>query len=98
MTAWRINGIIQGVVLNISIPPEIEAKLRTRAQAAGKDLPAYVSGLVKQWVERPVSLEELSGPIAKAFAESGMTEDELAEFLEEEKHAMRAERNAGRGG
>jgi hypothetical protein len=42
----------------------------------------------------PRSVKEISGPIAEAFARSGMTEEQLAEFLEQEKHAMRAERRA----
>jgi hypothetical protein len=42
----------------------------------------------------PRSIREISGPVAEAFAKSGMTEDQLAEFLEEKKHAMRAERRA----
>ncbi len=84
------------MVLSISIPPETEAKLKARAEAAGEDLPAYITRLVTQAVESP-TIEQLSGPIAKAFADSGMTEDELVDFLEAEKHAMRAERRAGQG-
>ena len=44
------------------------------------------------------SLEELSGPVAEAFRKSGMTEDELSDLLEEEKHRMRAERGNKRAG
>ena len=39
----------------------------------------------------------ISGPVAEAFADSGMSEEELSEWLEAEKHAMRAERRGGRG-
>jgi hypothetical protein len=37
-------------------------------------------------------LREVSGPIGAAFSRSGMSEDQLSDFLEAEKHAMRAER------
>jgi len=38
---------------------------------------------------RKASLDELLKPVRLAFAASGMTDDELAELLEYEKHAMR---------
>jgi len=37
-------------------------------------------------------ISDISGPIAEEFARSGITEKELGEFLEREKHAMRNER------
>jgi len=36
-------------------------------------------------------LDAILQPVRNAFAASGMTEDELAEFLEVEKHAMRGD-------
>ncbi len=81
------------MVLRLSISPEAEAKLRARAAAAGVDLELYAVRQLEVEARRAM-LEELSGPIAKAFEESGMTEDELGEYLEQEKHAMRAERPA----
>jgi hypothetical protein len=43
-------------------------------------------------------LLEISGPIGQAFSQSGMSEDELSDFLEAEKHAMRDERRKKAGG
>jgi hypothetical protein len=82
------------MVLSISIPPEAEAKLKLRAAARGQDLPAYVSSLITHFTEAPTPLEELSGPIYQRFLESGMTDDELGELLEQAKHEMRTERRA----
>ena len=84
------------MVLSISIPPEAEAKLRSRAAASGQDLPSYVSRLVSQFAASPVRLEELSGPVQQRFIESGMTDDELSDLLERAKHEARKERRAGR--
>lgn len=81
-----------GMVLSLSISPEAEAKLSEKAAAAGVDLQTYAAQQLERVAKAPPSLAELSGPVAEAFAESGMSEDELAEFLEGEKHAMRAER------
>ena len=87
-------GICQ-VVLSISISGEAEATLRAKAAMAGVDPASYVSTLVEQSaVGRIPSIAEISGPIAEEFEASGMTEEELADILEDAKHAMRAERRA----
>jgi hypothetical protein len=82
------------MVLNLSISTEAEAKLKARALAAGVDLETYAATLVEQIAEQPLSLKEISGPIAEDFAKSGMTDDELSDLLEEAKHEMRAEARA----
>ena len=84
------------MVLTISIPPEAEAKLKMRAAASGEDLAQYVARLVAHFAEPPTPLEKLSGPIYQRFLESGMTDDELGDLLEEAKHELRAERRARR--
>jgi hypothetical protein len=86
------------MVLNLSLSPEAEASLKAKAAAAGVDPATYAARQLEQ-LARPVqSLKEISGPIAEEFAKSGMSEDELSEFLETEKHAMRVERRAKRAG
>lgn len=82
------------MTLSITIPRELEERLKTRAAASGEDLSSYVSRLVTYFGEPPLTLDELSGPIHQAFLESGMTEEELVELLERAKHEMRAERRA----
>ena len=85
---------MMSMVLNISISPEAEATLRAKAAAAGVDVATYAARHLELMAASPRSLKEISGPIGEAFAQSGMTEDELAEFLEQEKHSMRAQRRA----
>ena len=82
--------------MSISIPlsPEAEAKLREKAAAVGEDITAYAAGVLERSAKQPVSLEEISGPIAEQFQQSGMTEDELSQFLEDAKHEMRRQRRA----
>jgi hypothetical protein len=84
-----------GMVLSLSISAETEARLKARAAVAGVDIEAYTVALVEQATKEPLSLKEISGPIADDFARSGMTEEELADLLEEAKHEMRAERRGG---
>jgi hypothetical protein len=94
----RERAKIETVTLSISISPQAEAKLKEKAAAAGVDVETYVSRHLELMASRPQSLHEISGPVAESVARSGMSEDELAEFLETEKHAMRAERRAKQGG
>jgi hypothetical protein len=84
--------IIVDMVLSLSISAEAEARLRMKAAAAGVDVETYTTRQIERMAIAPKSLQEISGPIAESFAETGMTEDELSDFLEAEKHAMRAER------
>ena len=82
------------MTLSISISEEAEASLKAKADLAGTDLPSYISNLLEQNAKRPLSLEELSGPVAGDFEKTGMSEDELGDLLETAKHAMRKERRA----
>ena len=83
------------MVLNLSISPEAEASLKAKADAAGLDIATYASRTLERVASRP-SLDEVLKPLRAEFDESGMSEDELTEFLEEVKHASRAQRRARR--
>ena len=86
------------MVLSISISPEAAAKLQEKATAAGVDVPTYAAQQLERIAASPRSLSELSGPVAEAFTQSGMSEDELSDLLEDEKHELRAERRNKRAG
>jgi hypothetical protein len=83
---------LMGMVLTLTISAEAEAKLKAKAAAAGVDVETYAAAIVEQTTKAPLSLREISGPVADDFAKSGMTEDELSDLLEEAKHEMRAEK------
>jgi hypothetical protein len=86
--------------LTIDLSPDAEALLSARASSVGQDLNTYVSRLVDRMATASKTLEELSGPIYQNFLDSGMTDDELGDLLEDAKHDMRAERRkkaAGHG-
>jgi hypothetical protein len=82
------------MVLRLSISSEAEARLRAKAEDAGVDLETYAARHLEAIAARPKSLKEISGPIGEAFEASGMTEEELGDFIDKEIHAMRAERRA----
>ena len=80
--------------LTLQLSREAREKLDRQAVASGTDLAGYVSVLIEQNANRPLSLEEISGPIYQRFLESGMTDEELGDRLETEKHAARARRQS----
>jgi len=80
--------------LTLHVSKQTSQKLALRAAASGTDLAGYVSTLVEQTGQKPLSLEEISGPVYQRFLESRLTDDQLGEILEKEKHAARAERRA----
>lgn len=86
------------MVLSVSISEDAEARLKAKAAAAGVDMQTYAARYLEFLVCGSRSLKEISGPIADEFSRSGMTEDELADFLEVEKHDMRAEKREKRHG
>lgn len=82
-------------MLEISLTPEAEARLRERAAAVGRPPAELARSIVERDVRRP-TLEEISGPIYREFLKSGMTDDELGDLLEAAKHEMRREKRSER--
>jgi hypothetical protein len=76
------------MALNLVIPPETEARLAEKARSFGIDTATYAIRILRSAAAEP-TLDEVLAPVRKKFAESGMTEDELADVLEREKHAAR---------
>src|SRR5438045_9790833 len=72
--------------LTISVPKEVESVLAQKAAAEGKDIKSFVEGMITTQALRP-KLDEILAPVRVDFTASGMTEDELDEFIE--KNARR---------
>ena len=86
------------MVLSLSLSAAAEASLKAKAAAAGVAVATYAARHLELMAAPPRSLRAISGPIADAFARGGMSEDELAGFLEAEKHALRAKRRGKQAG
>ncbi len=84
------------MTLQITISDDAETRLRRQADDAGLAAEVVAARLLERSLRKVPDMMEISGPIAEEFRRSGMTEDELTELLEREKHAMRAERRAGK--
>jgi hypothetical protein len=74
--------------LTIPLPNQVMLRLEERASAQGVDVVTLAGRVLRREAARPL-LDEILKPVRDAFAASGMSDDELAELLEFEKHAMR---------
>ena len=79
------------MTLAIPISPQAEQRLGDKAKALGLDLPTFISRMVEAEAQRP-SLIELSGEVFENFKRSALTDEELTDLLEKEKHDERAAR------
>jgi hypothetical protein len=84
------------VPVTLRLSKDAEAKLAERTAAAGVTLGDYLASLVESLVESPRTLAEISGPVHQRFLDSGTTDDQLSEELEQAKHDMRAARRGRR--
>jgi len=64
------------MTLTIAISPEVESKLRQRAEAFGRDVAQYAADLISQGLTAP-TFDEILDPVRQDFARSGMTPDEI---------------------
>jgi hypothetical protein len=84
---------VANMTLTIDLPSDVEAQLKSRANAAGQEVGAYAVHLLKRGMKRHRSIREISGEIGERFEASGETDDQLGEELERAKHEMREERH-----
>ena len=74
--------------ITISLSHELMSQLQVRASAEGVDVLTFAGRALQREATRPL-LDDILKPVRDAFLASGMTDDELGDLLEVEKHAMR---------
>ncbi len=85
------------MTIKVDFPPATLERLQAEAQASGKDVETFVREAVEQKLAgRKKTFAEILKPIHDAVEASGMTEQDVDEFLEGEVRAARAERQASR--
>lgn len=82
------------MTLNIDISKDVIERLKERAASLGLDVATYAAGVLRRAAEQPRPISEISGPIAEAFKQTGMSDDELGDALERAKHDMRKRKRA----
>jgi pyruvate carboxylase len=69
------------------------SKLVKQAAESGRDISAVASDLIERAVSQP-SVDEVLAPFRKQVAQSGMSDNELDDFLRGELEAHRREKKA----
>jgi hypothetical protein len=82
------------MVLSVDIGSQTEARLRQKAEAAGKDIRAFVADLLDQAAAK-ASLEEVLAPLRRQFAASGISDEELIDDITRSQSEYRAIKRAG---
>jgi len=77
--------------MELHIPNDLAKELTEQANVLGAAPEQIALTAIRRTLQSDKNLEELLAPVRKRFQESGMTDDELSDLLEEEKHAMRKE-------
>ena len=92
--------------ITVNFPPETERQLHERASASGQTVEGFIRDLVEREVvagsgnhatpspQRSNPLDEILEPVRREFDESGMSEEELVDFLTEVRDQARKERGA----
>jgi len=79
------------MTLNLKLDPAEEHALAKKAQAVGMDVAAYALRVLRCDAKRP-SLDEILAPVRAKFVRDGLSDEQVAEQYETEKHAERAAR------
>jgi hypothetical protein len=80
------------MTITLNLAPETERKIHEHAAASGQTVEGFIRGLLEEAIEdegihsaapsqRSKPLDETLEPVRREFEESGMTEEELVQFL-----------------
>jgi len=67
----------------LTLPPEVEQKLRTEAARRGKEVTALVEELIDRGLAVSPTLDQILAPFRREVEVSGLTDEELDALLEE---------------
>ena len=84
------------MVVKLSLSPEAAAALNAKAAAAGVDVETYAARQLERLAAPSRSLLDISGPAHDEFRAAAMTDDQLADLLEQAKHDARTDRRGRR--
>ena len=87
------------MTLSIPLSPDMEAKLKERAAAAGKDVVSFVRDAVEEKLAAPRSFAEILAPVHAAFRATGYTEEQMTDTFEQLRDEVwRESQGPNRGG
>jgi hypothetical protein len=84
------------MTITINLDPDEESRLRQRAAQSGQDLAGYVHGLIAKDLTAlpPADVDAALAPFRRQVEESGLTDTQLEDFIEEVREEVWHERRA----
>ncbi len=71
------------MTVTLEFKPEIEKALRAKAFSGGVDIDVYLERLVERDLRRKASLDAVLAPFRREVEESGISDEEFDQFVEE---------------
>jgi hypothetical protein len=90
---------VHALTIEVNLPDDLRERFEARVREHGGDQGQYFRNLLERdlRVETPhpgMTFREIFAPSQEGFAATGMTDEELSDFVEAEVKAYRAERRA----
>jgi len=82
------------MTLTLSIPPDLERKLRELANSTGQNLDALIIEAVREMVEPKPSFRRIFEPLHEAFAQQPASEEELEASFDEARDQVWRDRQS----
>jgi hypothetical protein len=73
---------METMTLTINLPKDVGAALENKARQSGRETTEFVEDLITKEVQTP-SIDEILAPFRRQVEESGITDEEFDEFVEE---------------
>jgi hypothetical protein len=83
------------VSIVVDLPPDLQRRLADHTARMGVEPAKYVEVLIQRDLDSSSRLDQVLAPVRRQFEESGMTEDDLDELVEEAREEIWRERQAG---
>ncbi len=85
------------ITVKVEIPEELREQFAARVRAHGGDQSGYIREVLERELRTPspdpqMTFREIFAPAEEGFQATGMSEEDLVEFTEEEIKRYRAER------
>jgi predicted DNA-binding protein len=85
---------METMILTIRVPQSIGAILEEKARNQGKDVAEYVEDLIEKDVDQTKTLDQILEPFRREVEESGISDDEFDELIEEVREEIYLEKLA----
>jgi len=85
------------MTLSIPFSSDLEARLKERAAASGKDVIRFVQEAVEEKLAAPQTFADILGPVHAAFEATGKSDEEITDQFQQIREQLWQEKQA-RGG